>query len=79
MKKDEIDYIHDLLAKLDAQLDTMNETLVRHDVNLANHMRRTELLEEALKPVIKHVDAVKGVGAFIGLVAVLVAIWEAVH
>lgn len=56
-----IDAISDVRNKQDQQ----TETLIRNTVSLEEHMRRTELLEEAnnktnerLEPVIKHVDAV---------------------
>jgi hypothetical protein len=75
-KKDSnMQFIHDMLVKLDDRLDGIDLTLVRHDENLKTHMHRTELLEEELKPVRKHVYMVQGVGAFIGLLALLATVF----
>jgi cytochrome c-type biogenesis protein CcmH/NrfG len=79
MKKNNLDYIHDLLAKLDHQMDDMNETLIKHDANLAEHMRRTELLEEQIVPVKKHVDMMQGVAGFVALLALIATIYAAVR
>lgn len=74
-------YLHDLLAKIDSKLDDMHEVQVRHDENLKEHMRRTELLETELKPIKKHVDKVSTVGQFllgaVGLLALIATIYEA--
>jgi hypothetical protein len=67
-------FIHDMLVKLDVRLDSVDETLIRHDENLKDHMRRTSLLEEELKPIRKHVFMIQGVGAFIGLLALIATI-----
>ena len=52
--------------KLDDHLDRVDKTLVRQEANLAEHMRRTELLEsqhdllvKELLPVKTHVEQVK--------------------
>lgn len=73
-----MDYLHDLVAKIDARLDDMAETLTKHDVNLETHMKRSDMLEQELKPIRKHVYMVQGVGAFISLLALLAAIYEVV-
>ena len=54
------------LDKLDDRLDSVDRTLVKQEANLAEHMRRTELLESQherlysdLEPVKAHVNQVK--------------------
>lgn len=85
MKKNDMSYIHDLLTKLDLRLDDIHEVQVRHDENLKEHMRRSlaneqavEALKQELTPVKKHIHMVQGVGAFIGLIAVIASIYAAV-
>lgn len=74
-KREDMQFIHDLLIKLDSRLDSVDSTLVKHDENLKEHMRRTELLEAEFKPVRKHVHMVQGVGAFIAILALLATIY----
>lgn len=52
--------IEDMLEKIDTRLDNMDMTLVKQEANLAEHMRRTEILESELRPLKSHVDKVKG-------------------
>ena len=77
-----------LLEKLDEKMDQVQERLGEIDVTLAKntasleeHIRRTELAEEAiavikdeLKPIQKHVTQVHTVFQVIGFVAVAVSI-----
>lgn len=56
------------LDKLDDRLDALDKTSVKQELNLAEHMRRTELLEaqhdnfqNELSPIKSHVDQVKTV------------------
>lgn len=77
----DMQFIHDLLAKIDSRLDDMHEVQVRHDENLKEHMRRTEILESELKPIKNHVDKVTTIGQFllgaVGLLALVATIYAA--
>ena len=74
----------DLSAKLDRIVDDLTEikiTSAKQEVNLAEHMRRTELAEtnldqirQDLKPVQKHVTMVHGVLKFLGVVSMVLGI-----
>lgn len=75
--KTDMQFIHDMLVKLDIRMDSVDQTLVKHDMNLQEHMRRTAMLEEELKPVRRHVYMVQGVGAFLGLLAIAATIYLA--
>jgi hypothetical protein len=74
------------LDKLDDRLDSMDKTLVKQEANLAEHMRRTEVLEESveyirkseLKPIQNHVVMVEGVIKFIGFLSVVLGIIQVV-
>ena len=67
-------FIHDFLAKLDSRLDDIHEVQIKQAASLDEHIRRTELLEDQLEPIRKHVHMVQGVGAFIGLLALVATI-----
>ena len=79
-----MEFLHDFLAKLDDRLDDMDrkmadmsQTMVKHDVNLELHMKRSDQNERAIEMLKKHVNAVNGVAAFIGFLAVLASIYAA--
>ena len=71
------------MKKLEEKIDRiiesqseMNETLIRQEENLKEHMRRTAMLEEEVKPIVKHVAMVKGAGILVGVLATLASIWK---
>ena len=71
------------LERIEAKLDDTNEhlssidvTLAKQHVSLAEHMRRTSLIEEELKPIKKHVDMVQGIIKFLLSVGALTGILE---
>ena len=78
MRKNDVNYLVDLLSKMDSRLDDMHEVQIRHDENLKTHMKRSDQNEEAIEMLKKHVNMVNGVGAFIGLLAVIASIYAAV-
>ncbi len=77
-----------LLEKLDEKMDKVQEhlgsidvTLAKNTTSLEEHIRRTELAEEAigtikdeLKPIQKHVTQVHTVFSAIGFISVVVSI-----
>ena len=70
-----------ILDKLDKIQDDVTEIKVTMAVNatsLEEHMRRTALLEESLKPVEKHVQMVNSILKFIGFVGLILSIIAAV-
>ncbi len=74
------------LVRIEKKLDDSNEHLAAIDVTLAaqhesikDHIRRTELLEINLEPIKKHVDMFNGVLKFIGILASIGIITEALH
>lgn len=50
--------IHDKLDKLDERLDQQGITLVKNTAILEEHIKRTALLEEDMRPIKKHVALV---------------------
>jgi hypothetical protein len=62
--------------KLDRILDhigSIDVTLARQEVSLADHIRRTAILEAQVDPIRRHVAMVQGVLKAVGLVGTVVA------
>jgi hypothetical protein len=65
--------------KLDKIVDTLGQqavTLERLTVTVEDHVRRTNILEEDIKPIKKHVWMINGALKLIGLLGLLSAIAE---
>jgi hypothetical protein len=81
----ELKKIDEKLEKINDRLGSVDVTLVRQEVNLQEHMRRTELNEIAVEkisqsiiPIYKHINMLEGVLKFFGLLAVLGSIVTAI-
>jgi len=73
----------DFESKFDAKLDKVVDkitcievTLGKQHVCLEEHIRRTNLLEDQMKPVTEHVAMVHGILKFVGFLALLGTIIE---
>lgn len=66
--------IFEKLEKIEAHLAEVNTTLEKQHMSLAEHMRRTSLLEEEMKPVVKHVEQVRGAGMLLFLMSLIATI-----
>lgn len=75
-KQDRRDY-GPVLAKIDDRLSKIDVTLAAQHESLRDHIRRTELLEEQIKPVNEHVHELKGIIKFFKFIGVLAVIAEA--
>jgi hypothetical protein len=67
--------------KIDKIADTLTEqavTLGRLTVTVEDHVKRTNILEDDIKPIKKHVAMVEGALKFIGLLGILAGIIQAV-
>lgn len=78
--KEILNRIEQKVEKLDDRLDSVDKTLVKQEANLAEHMRRTEILEQQhmhieseLEPVKNHVNQVKGVIKLLSFILPLIA------
>lgn len=54
--------LYDQLDRIESRLDTVDITLTKNTVILDEHIRRTELLENALKPIDSHVKNMQAAG-----------------
>lgn len=64
--------IFDRLSSIDSTLAAQHETL-------KEHIRRTELLEEAIEPIKKHISMSTGIIKFVSFLAVVATVAEAIH
>lgn len=69
---DKIDEIIDKLASI-------NVSIAKMEVDVAHHIKRTDLLEEQVEPMKKHADELAGVIKFLKISGVIVGIIEAVR
>ena len=89
--KDDLDRIESKVDKLDEKLDSVDKTLVKQEMNLQQHMRRTEIQEESLEvlkkymhnevePIKDHIKKVSAITKFmVGAVSALSAIVAIVY
>ncbi len=70
--------IEDKIDRIDDKISNIDSTLAAQHVSLKDHMRRTDLLEQTIRPIEKHVYMVNGVLKAIGILAMLAAIIETV-
>jgi hypothetical protein len=70
--------ILDKLDAMDAKLHSIDKTLVKQEENLAEHMRRTKLLEDKLQPVEDHVKYMHGALKLLIVVSIVFGIMKAV-
>lgn len=73
------------LERMEVKLDDISDhlgsidiTLSAQHVSLKDHIRRTALLEQELRPIKKHVDMVAGALKLLGVLGTLFAIYEGV-
>ncbi len=65
--------------KIDKIIDSQVEiktTLVKQQVILDEHVRRTNILEQKIEPIEKHVHMIQGAMKFVGLVVLGIAMIE---
>lgn len=64
----------DRLLQIERTLASIDKTLALNTHHLAEHMRRTQLLEDDMGPVKKHVEQMKGAAKLLGLIALVASI-----
>lgn len=67
------------LEKIYDRLNSIDTTLAAQHESLKDHIRRTEILEQELKPVKVHVIMVNGALKFVALLGVIAAIVETIY
>jgi uncharacterized coiled-coil protein SlyX len=75
---DRFNRLEEKIDKIDDKLAKTNEILAAQHVSLEMHMKRTDLLEQKLEPVERHVAAVHTILKFIGLISVFATILDVI-
>jgi len=65
------------LRQIEKAIFSIDKTLAVNTEHLAEHIRRTRLLEEELKPISKHVQQMQGAGKLIALLALIATVASA--
>jgi archaellum component FlaC len=73
-----LDRIENKLDKVHERINSIDVTLAGQHVSLVEHIRRTTILEDQIKPIQSHVAMVSGVLKFIGIIAMIAAIGEGI-
>lgn len=71
MKKE---LIEQRLDEIQKSLHSVDKTMALNTEQLAEHMRRTQLLEEQMAPVAKHVQQMQGAAKLLALLALIATI-----
>ncbi len=66
--------IDEKLDRIDQRLDDIEKNLAVNNTLLEYHIKRTDMLEEEVKPLKGHVLKAQGVLVFIGVLSTLVAV-----
>ena len=69
--KNQLSKIEAKLDKLDDRLDKVDVHLAEYNTQLKIHIKRSEQLEDHLKPIIQHVDMMKGAGKLVGTIGLI--------
>lgn len=71
MEDSRLDRIESKLDDVRDNISEINVTLGKQHVSLADHIKRTAILEQELKPIKKHVEGVNAVLRFLGALLLL--------
>lgn len=67
------------LKRIESHIGEINITLAKQSVILEEHVKRSNMLEDALKPVEKHVSMMQGGLKLTGLIGVILGILKLIQ
>ncbi len=71
-----LERIEDKIDSLSTHLSSIDSTLAGQHVQLSEHIRRTSILEDTVKPIKEHVDMVKGAMKLIAIIGSIILVAE---
>ncbi len=81
MNSEEYKTLLNKLELLDMKIESIEKTSIRQEINLREHMKRSDSLEqmllsleEDLKPIEKHVAMVEGAIKFLGIISISLSV-----
>lgn len=69
-----LDEIKNNIKEINSSMREIDKTLVKQEAQLAEHIRRTNLLESKIEPVEKHIHMVNGALKLLGILSIVVGI-----
>lgn len=73
----DMEYLHDIMTKIDQRLDDVEIILAKQEENLKMHMKRSDTLEGMVELLKKDVWLVRGAGALITVLGIAASIYSA--
>ena len=70
----EIENINQKLDKIDQRIDSIDKHLAVYNAELKFHVKRTDMLEEEIKPIKSSLIKAQGALCFIGIIATVVSV-----
>ena len=70
----EIEKINQKLDKIDQRIDNIDKHLAVYNAELKFHVKRTDMLEEEIKPIKSSLIKAQGALCFIGIIATVVSV-----
>jgi hypothetical protein len=67
------------LDKISTDISDMKATMSKQQVSLDYHIRRTDLLEEKIKPIEIHMNELRGIVKLLKLIGIFATIVEVLH
>lgn len=71
--------LEEKIDKISDKISSIDVTLAKNTVSLEEHIKRTNILEQKLGPVEKHVNMVDGALKLIAVAAMVATIAESIH
>lgn len=75
----DLERIFDKIDKISEDIYEINISLAKNTISLEEHIRRTNLLEEEIKPVKAHVNLVESIFKIIGFLSIISGIVVAIY
>ncbi len=71
----DLDRLFEKIEKIDDRLSNIDLSLVRNTISLEEHVKRTNILEEEIRPIKKHVLMVEAIFKLIGVLSVCISVF----
>ena len=70
----ELEKLNQKLDKIDQRIDSIDKHLAVYNTELKFHVKRTDMLEEEIKPIKSSLIKAQGALCFIGIIATIVSV-----
>tara|TARA_R100001143_G_C3324845_1_gene116549 strand:+ start:200 stop:451 length:252 start_codon:yes stop_codon:yes gene_type:complete len=70
----ELEKINQKLDRIDQRIDSVDKSLAVYNTELKFHIKRTDMLEEEIKPIKSSLIKAQGALCFIGIIATIISV-----